>query len=178
MSFTAARRHITGIVAAAVLALALALAGCGSSASSSASTSTSTSPGTASSSVALAKTKFVLHAGLAFGAFHHFVYSPLKAGDFSHPLEHKLTLVKAGLAAAYVVHELKLALADAQADPTLAKLVAPITALQSKLEQVESSVKSGGAGGTIQSANSAISSISGMAQSAGQTITPQTPSSL
>ncbi len=81
MSFTAARRHLPGIVAAAAIVLALALAGCGSSASSSASTSTSTSPGTASSSVALAKTKFVLHAGLAFGAFHHFIYSPLKAAS-------------------------------------------------------------------------------------------------
>ncbi|MGA2013803.1 MAG: hypothetical protein ABSH51_25180 [Solirubrobacteraceae bacterium] len=41
------------------------------------------------------------------------MYGPLKAGDFSHPLLHKLTVVKAGVAGLYVYHELKLALGDA-----------------------------------------------------------------
>ena len=58
----------------------------------------------------------MLHAGLAFGAFHRWIYKPAKAGDLSHPLEHKLTTVKAALAAAFVYHELKLALADAQVE--------------------------------------------------------------
>ncbi|HYZ38762.1 MAG TPA: hypothetical protein VE673_18940, partial [Pseudonocardiaceae bacterium] len=31
-------------------------------------------------SVAFDKTKFVLHAGLAFGAFYHFIDAPYKAG--------------------------------------------------------------------------------------------------
>jgi hypothetical protein len=31
-------------------------------------------------SVNFDKTKFVLHAGLGFGAFHHFIYAPYKAG--------------------------------------------------------------------------------------------------
>ena len=87
----------------------------------------------------------MLHAGLAFGAFHHWIYKPAKAGELSHPLEHKLTTVKAALASAFVYHELKLALADAQADPTLSKLVAPITDLENKLHGLAGSVKSGGA---------------------------------
>ena len=49
------------------------------------------------------------------------------------PFSHKLTLVKAGLAALFINHELKLALADARASPTLSKLVAPITALQARI---------------------------------------------
>ena len=124
----------------------------------------------------LAKTKFVLHAGLAFGAFHRWIYKPFKAGYFAHPLSHKVTLIKAGLATAFVVHELKLALHDAQADPTLSKLVAPITAIQNKLNGAASSIKSGKVdASTLDSANSTISSITSQAQSAGQSITEQSP---
>lgn len=95
-----------------VLVLALAAAGCGSSKKSS-----------SSSSVGLAKTKFALHAGLAFGAFHHFIYKPVKAGDLKHPFSHKVALVEAGLAVPIVKHEVGLALHDAQSSPLLRKLV-------------------------------------------------------
>ena len=61
----------------------------------------------------------LLHAGLAFGAFHHFIYDPIKAGDLKHPFEHKLTLIKAGLAALYVYHELKLAANERQEQQAL-----------------------------------------------------------
>ena len=132
-------------------------------------------PGT-TATTKLAKTKFVLHAGLAFGAFHRWIYKPAKAGDLSHPLEHKLTTLKAALAAAFVYHELKLALADAQADPTLSKLVAPITDLQNKLHGLAGSVKSGGASaGDVAGLDSSVSSIKSLAASAGQPITEQTP---
>lgn len=173
---TQRRRRIT-LLTALLVALALVLAGCGSSSSSSASSSGNASSST--SSTKFAKTKFVLHAGLAFGAFHRYIYTPLKAGDFNHPLEHKVTLVKAGLAGALVVHELKLALADAQADPTLSKLVSPLTDLQTKLSDLVSGIKSGHPDVSgLTSANGAISSINSLASSAGQTITQQIPSLL
>jgi hypothetical protein len=54
------------------------------------------------------KTKFALHAGLAFGAFHHFIYGPFKAGG----LHGVAPLAKAGAAGLFTVHELKLAKAD------------------------------------------------------------------
>lgn len=171
------RRHIA-LVTALLVALVLALAGCGSSASSSAS---SASSGTASTttSTKFAKTKFVLHAGLAFGAFHRYIYKPLQAGDFSQPLQHKATLVKAGIAGLYIVHELKLALADAQADPTLSKLVSPLTDLQSKLSSLVSGIKSGHPDVSgLTSANGAISSISSLASGAGQSIIQQIPAIL
>jgi hypothetical protein len=160
---------------AVVCVLSLAAAGCGSSSSS---TSSAAAPASATSTATthLAKTKFVLHAGLAFGAFHRWIYKPAKAGDLSHPLEHKLTTVKAALAAAFVYHELKLALADAQASPTLSKLVAPITDLQNKLHDLAGSVKSGGASpADVEGLDSTVSSIKSQAAAAGQPITEQTP---
>ena len=158
--------------------LAFAVVGCGSSNSSS---SSAAAPGAASGTAStttthLAKTKFVLHAGLAFGAFHHWIYKPAKAGDLSHPLEHKFTTVKAALAAAFVYHELKLALADAQASPTLSKLVAPITDLQNKLHGLAGSVKSGGASAAdVAGLDSTVSQVKSQAAAAGQPITEQTP---
>ncbi len=160
---------------AVVSVLTLAVVGCGSSKSS---TSSAAAPASATSTATthLAKTKFVLHAGLAFGAFHRWIYKPAKAGDLSHPLEHKLTTIKAALAAAFVYHELKLALADAQANPTLSKLVAPITALQNKLHGLAGSVKSGGASASdVSGLDSSVSSIKSLASSAGQPIAEQTP---
>jgi hypothetical protein len=171
------RRRLTLIAILSVLSVAVV--GCGSS-SSSPSSAGGSAAGTTSttSTVKLAKTKFVLHAGLAFGAFHRWIYKPAKAGELSHPLSHKLTTVKAAIAAAFVYHELKLALADAQADPTLSKLVAPITDLQNKLHGLAGSVKSGGASASdVTGLDGIISSIKDQASSAGQTITEQTPSS-
>ena len=167
-------RYPVSLIAVLIL-LSLAIVGCGSSSTSSAGQAAAGSGG-ATSTTKFAKTKFVLHAGLAFGAFHRWVYKPAKAGELSHPLEHKLTTVKAAIAAAFVYHELKLALADAQADPTLSKLVAPVTALQDKFHALAGSVKSGGVSSAdVSGLASTISSIKDQAASAGQSITEQTP---
>lgn len=158
--------------------LAVSLVGCGSSGSSSSGSGASAAAGSSTSTTHFAKTKFVLHAALAFGAFHRWIYKPAKAGELSHPFRHPLTATKAALAAAFTYHELKLALADAQASPTLSKLVAPITALQDKIHGLEGSVKSGGTSSSDASAlDGAVSSIKSQAASAGQPITEQTPSS-
>jgi hypothetical protein len=159
-------------------ALAFALVGCGTSNSSSSASSggSASAASSTTSTTKFAKTKFVLHAALAFGAFHRWIYKPAKAGTLRHPFEHPLTAAKAALAAAFVYHELKLALADAQASPTLSKLVAPVTALQNKFRALGDSVKSGGTSpADVSGLDSAISSIKGQAASAGQPITEQTP---
>jgi hypothetical protein len=172
------RSRVTLIAVLSILAVSLV--GCGSSGSSSSSAS-SAAPAAAGSSTAtthFAKTKFVLHAALAFGAFHRWIYKPAKAGELSHPFRHPLTAAKAALAAAFTYHELKLALADAQASPTLSKLVAPITALQNKIHGLQGSVKSGGTSSSdASSLDGAVSSIKSQAASAGQPITEQTPAS-
>lgn len=159
-----------------VLVLALAAAGCGSSKKSSSSSSAGASAPTATTHVGLAKTKFALHAGLAFGAFHHFIYKPVKAGDLKHPFSHKAALVKAGLAVLFVKHEVGLALHDAQSSPLLRKLVSPITALEAKIGELKSGGKINPT--AVTQANGSIGSIKQGASSAGQPVTEQVPSHL
>jgi hypothetical protein len=168
-------------VAVLLVIVALAAAGCGSSSSSSAagaSSSGSTSNSTTPNVGRLPTVKFVLHAGLAFGAFHRWIYKPFKAGAFSGGLfKHKLTVLKAGLAGLFVYHELKLAVKDAQASPKLAKLVAPVTALADKIKSIGSSVKSGKPdASSLSSANGDITSVSGLASAAGIPVPDQIPS--
>ena len=163
-------------VIAVVGVMLLALGACGSSSLSSSSSAPTSSSASTTGQVKLAKTKFVLHAGLAFGAFHHWIYGPAKAGELTHPFSHKLAVVEAALAAAFVYHELGLALKDAQSDPTLSKLVSPITALQSKLHGLSGEVRSGAASsGSVDTVNSTVSSIKQQAAGAGQAITEQLP---
>ena len=122
--------------------------------------------------------KFALHAGLAFGAFHRWIYKPLKDGTFSGGLfKHKLALVKAGLAGLFAYHELRLAIQDAQASPKLHKLVAPVTALGDKLKSIGDGAKNGNVDPSrITSANGHVGSLTGLAKQAGISINPQEPS--
>jgi len=159
--------------AALAVVIALALSGCGSSSAGSSDAGAGSS--TATSTTHFAKTKFVLHAGLAFGAFHRYIYKPLRAGAFSHPFSHKLTIIKAGLAAVFIRHELRLALHDAQSSPTLRKLVSPITALQTRIAQLRGGAPSPSA---VSSANSQVGSIENASAGAGQPISEQTPAQL
>lgn len=164
-----------------LVVLALALAGCGSSSNSS-SSSTAGSSATATSAGAspthLATAKFIAHAGLAFGAFHRYIYKPLLAGEFKGGLfKHKLVVLKATAAAVFVAHEVKLAAADAQASTVLHPLVAPLTTLATGFGAALAKLKAGKFNlAEIQSANLAIGSIEGSAKSAGLSITEQVPS--
>ena len=168
-----------GLVMLLLAALVSVSAGCGSSSSSSsASGGGSASTGSSTETVSHPNLKFALHAGLAFGAFHRYIYKPLKAGTFSSGIfKHKLALVKAGLAGLFAYHELKLAIKDAQASPTLSKLVAPVTALADKLKGIGESTKSGNLDpSAINSANGDVTSLSGLAKRAGVSLSDQTPS--
>ena len=61
-----------------------------------------------SARVHLAKTKFVLHAGLAFGAFHRYILEPYRAGAFRKGAPGRTkALVKAGAAGLFAYRELK-----------------------------------------------------------------------
>jgi hypothetical protein len=117
------RRAVRFFAVAAILVALLTAAGCGGK--------------------HFATTKFVLHAGLAFGAFHHYIYTPAKAGDFSHPLQHKAEVVKAGVAAVFVLHELKIAYADAKASKVLSKLTGSVGTLVAKLDALAAKLKLG-----------------------------------
>jgi hypothetical protein len=170
---TRTRRRGRTLAIVLALALTIGLTACGSSASSSSSASS------ASPHVHFAKTKFVLHAGLAFGAFHRYVYTPFRNGGFTPPLSHKAAIVKAGVAALFVYHELKLALVDARSSPLLAKLVSPLTALQTKLNALRQGLSGGHLdSSSIEAANRSVTSIGSQSAQSGVSIHDLATSSL
>lgn len=168
-----------------MLSLALVIGGCGSSSSSSSSAvapagqaqsqSPQSSPTSTQPKTRLAKTKFVLHAGLAFGAFHRYIYKPFKAGSFKGGLRtSKVAYLKGGLAGLFAYHEVKVALVAAKSSPLLTKLVSPLTALQTKMQALGTSLKGGKADpAAIASTNTLVSSVRGKSAQAGQPVTDQ-----
>jgi hypothetical protein len=160
----------SAVLIAVVGCIAASAAGCGSSSASSSSTA-----GTATTH--FAKTKFVLHAGLALGAFHRYIYKPYRAGNLRHPLSHKAAVVKAALASAFAYHELKLAANDVKSSKLLSKLFAPITIVANKIRGLGGPIRSGqDPGSEISGANSSLASIKSTAASNGQPISDQVPS--
>lgn len=169
-------RPFTVIILISACLAAFTLAGCGSSGASSSAGGGAVAAST-SSTTHFAKTKFLLHAGLAFGAFHRYVYKPFRAGVFSHPFLHKLSLLKAGLAALFIAHELKIAAVDVRSSKLLSTLFSPLTAVAAKLSALRSSIT----GGSVSAADlggvqSQLSSIGKTASSHGQTIQDALPS--
>lgn len=77
-----------------------------------------------------AKTRFLLHAGLAVGAFHRYIYKPYRAGSFKSGAPGRTAaLAKAGATALFVVHEVKAARTAAAEDPSLCHLLTPLASL-------------------------------------------------
>jgi hypothetical protein len=149
--------------------MVLALAGCGSSGSTS--SAGGAGAGSSVAHVHFAKTKFLLHAGLAFGAFHRYIYKPFRSGGFTPVASHKLAVVKAGVTALFVYHEVKLALVDARSSSLLSKVVSPLTALQAQLSSLGHRLHGGQldrAG--ITQANHAVSSIESQSAQSGASI--------
>jgi len=66
-----------------------------------------------------AKSRFVLHTGEAFGAFHRYLYKPYQAGSFHKGTPGRLkAFVKAGAAALFIKRQVRLATEDVKANPT------------------------------------------------------------
>jgi hypothetical protein len=123
----------------------LAVAGCGGSTKTVSSTgangqvTTQTVP-----NVHFAKTKFVLHAGLAFGAIHRYIYKPLRAGALHKGAPGRAkVLLKGAAAAVFAVHELRLAHDDALSSDLLRPLTNKVDGLSSKLAGLVSGLKNG-----------------------------------
>ena len=117
-----------------------------------------------SNSTSFAKTKFVLHAGLAFGAFHRYLYKPLQAGTFKSGAHGRITaFIKAGLAALYIKREVRLAYGDVTANPTLCKAIAaPLRSVGDGVSAAVTKLKGGDSSGitVIQSTVGAVESNS------------------
>ena len=94
--------------------------------------------------VYFAKTKFVFHAGLAFGVFHRYIYKPFRAGAFKSGSPGRLKSgIKAALAAAFVYHELKLACKEANNSSLLRPLLTPLNLVVGSFNSLEAKLKGG-----------------------------------
>jgi hypothetical protein len=125
-----------------------------------------------SNTIAFAKTKFVLHSGLAFGVFHRYLYKPYKAGTFAKGADGRITaIVKGGLAALFVKREIRLASEDVKANPTLCKAIAaPLAKIGNGVKDAFDKLKGGDPSG-IEDANSAITNIESTSGKDGVAIT-------
>lgn len=157
-------------------ALALASAGCGSktvtTTNASGAVATTTVP-----NVHFAKTKFALHLGVAFGAFHRYIYKPFKAGAFKAGAPGRVqALLKAGAAALFAAHELKTARGDALSDDHLRPLAEKVQDLLSRLGGLGSSLRGGALdAGAITGAAAAVSSLGSASGSAGAVVKELAP---
>lgn len=126
----------------------------------------------ASNTTAFAKTKFVAHTGLAFGTFHRWIYKPAKAGTFKKGAKGRITaFVKGGLAALFIKREVRLALADAKANPTLCKTIsAPLGKLGDTVQSAFDKLETGDSSG-VDGLNTLISQTEDTSKSQGVQIT-------
>lgn len=175
------KQHRPYAVLIALCALTLVLAGCGGS-------RTAAPPLGAQGAAACPqtpsghfdKTKFATHAGLGFGAFHHFIYRPFKSGDLSAGTPGRVRrLATAALATGFTVHELKVAQRDAQDDPTLCRAVAaPLSQAAASLQRLTGSVRSGNvSGGDLDQVNGTLGQAQQGSARAGDPAPDQVPSS-
>jgi hypothetical protein len=112
--------------------------------------------------------KFLVHAGIAYYVFDHYIWKPFKAGDL-HGFTHAFTIAKAALAALFVYHEVKLMAGDVQGSKLLSFLTAPIAAVITKLDSLKSAV-SGGNLGAISTVDGSLGSIESQAGAKGVVI--------
>jgi hypothetical protein len=160
------------IVALLVSALALGAASSVATGSTSRQASVGAVAGPSlASSCFLAKTKFALHAGLAFGAFHRYIYKPYRAHAFTGPDKVK-TIAKAAVAGAFVYHEVNIALQDAKCSKTLSVVVSPLTALGAGFTGLVAKLKGGSVDGAgLASLGKGVDSVGSLAGGAGVPIT-------
>jgi hypothetical protein len=182
VSTTRGIRGIRAVAATAVAAVALPLAlGACAPQDTAVNAPATTAPGAACQhvgTVSFDKAKFLLHAGLAYGAFHHFILGKIVSGAFRAGAPGRLTnAAEAALAGAFTVHELKLARQDAESDPTLCKIVAPFDQAGAALSGMTDKLRSGDATQQdVQSVDSTLTSVGDGIKKAGMSIVDQLPS--
>ena len=147
MKINGARRLVASLALVGTL-IALAIGSTSATASTQAlktsTVSTTSSAICDTGHVFFAKTKFVFHAGLAFGVFHRYIYKPFKAGAFKSGSPGRLKAgIKAALAAAFIYHELKLACKDANNSSLLRPLLAPLNLVVTGFSTLEAKLKGG-----------------------------------
>lgn len=125
-----------------------------------------------------AKTRFITNAGLAAGTFKRYIYTPFKSGAFSAGApKRKRSIVKAGVAAVFAFDQLRRAKTNAQADPTLCKvLIGPIDKLSASMHDLAGKLKGGTADpGEIDGVGGGIEAFRKDAGGAGAGFQDKTP---
>jgi hypothetical protein len=92
------------------------------------------------------KTRFALHLGLAYFAFHHFVYNRYRQGAFKSGAPHRTsTIIKAGVALVFTAHELKVAydIARKSNSGVLHALIKPLQGLVGTSQRVGDRLRGG-----------------------------------
>jgi hypothetical protein len=163
-------------IALLLLAVAIPIAGCGSK-----TITTTNANGQVTTrsvpNVHFAKAKFVLHMGLAFGAFHRYIYKPAKAGTFKSGANGRIrAFAKAGASGLFIVHELKEAHKDALSDDRLRPLADRVSGLGGTIGGVAASLKRGSFDpSAITSSAAAVSALGSASQGLGAGIKELAP---
>ena len=147
------------LIVALVLVLAIAGSTSGVATRVSPAHATSVAAPTAAHAALFDKTRVVLHLAVAYGVFHHWVYTPFRAGQLS--IHHPLKLVKAGLALLFAVHEVKQAIAitSHSSSPTLKALNTVLVGIGAKFQSVGALFKSDPASLTDGQVSSSIGNL-------------------
>ena len=166
------RRPLVLLACLAVLVpAALVATGCGkdtktvTATNASGQTTTRTVP-----DVKFAKTKFVLHSGLAIGAFRRYIYKPWKAGKLKKGADGRVVaLAKAAAAGAFTAHELGSARDAALSDDTLRGLGDRLTALTDRVKGLVPGLGDGSASSLAQIAklSAGLGGLTALAGAAG-----------
>jgi hypothetical protein len=92
------------------------------------------------------KTRFAAHLGIAYFCFHHWVSNPYREGKFVSGAPHRTaSIIKAGAALLFAVHELKVSnkIAHQSKDPLLQKLAGSLDNMTSSFSSIGDKFKSG-----------------------------------
>ncbi len=136
------------------------------------------SPSTTAQKQKLAKTRFALNAGLAAGAAYQWIVKPYRAGKFKKGAHGRtFALVKAGLAGTFTYNRLKAASANAKGDPTLSRLMAPVSAGIASLKALPSKLRKGkDPQAAVGSVDDVINQVKEAGKNAGADVKNQVPS--
>ena len=120
------------------------------------------------------KTRFVLHLGAAYYAFHQWDLKPYQQGKFSAGAPGRTaSLVKGGLALAFAAHEVSVARKVAQnsKSPLLQKLDSGLNSLSSEMSAIGAKLKGGSFNpADLQTLNTDTQNFSAASAAAGQPI--------
>lgn len=147
-------------VALLLIAVALLAAGCGTKQVTVTGANGQSTTETVKN-IHFANTKFVFHMGLAFGAFHRYIYKPLRYGALRSGAPHRIrTIAKAVLAAGFIVHELRLAREDALSSNQLRPILVKLDNLETRVKGLVPGLRHGtSASALINGASNATNSI-------------------